>query len=767
MKFHSITFKLLFFIGCAFALTTVSVLALADIQLKQILDKSQESVYQKKIDGILGLLTDQVERLKKTGLVEAYEDDFKASAVKNLTRYSQDSNQNSFSTLVVLDGKGRIVMSRQRAAGSQAPIVIHSQGEILSSSRGNFNYTFKGKKHWCIFKRFAPWDWIIAYTLPLEIKYANARTFSTLLFFIMAGISLFATFLLSLVVTRFTKPITRLTRISTRMAAGNLDQEIDLAGKDEIGVLANSFSLMRDSIKEKISGLSRLGLIMESTSDLVSMATPEAGILYINHAGKKLLGWPEDTDVRTKQIPDLHPARAMEIIQTHGIPTAMEKGIWKGETAITGPDGREIPVSQVIMAHRSDTGELEYLSTIMRDITERKAYETELNKLRNYLSNIIDSMPSVLIGVDAGGRVTQWNKTAEKATGIKAATAHGKALSEVFPRMSPQMEQVAESIQTREVRHGRKNPRQSKGGTHYEDVTIYPLVTNGVEGAVIRLDDVTEKVRLEEMMVQSEKMLSVGGLAAGMAHEINNPLAGMLQTASVMERRLSCEKKIPANIQAAREAGTSMEAIQSFMKAREIPRMLETIHQSGLRVADIVDNMLSFARKGDAMVSPTSLEDLLDKTLGLAATDYDLKKEYDFKLIQIIREYQNNTPMVPCEKGKIQQVLLNILRNGAQAMQEAGIEQPRFIVRTRFHKENDRVCMEIEDNGPGMDEKTRKRIFEPFFTTKPVGVGTGLGLSVSYFIIKENHGGDMQVQSRPGAGSKFIICLPLERRLRS
>ena len=117
---------------------------------------------------------------------------------------------------------------------------------------------------------------------------------------------------------------------------------------------------------------------------------------------------------------------------------------------------------------------------------------------------------------------------------------------------------------------------------------------------------------------------------------------------------------------------------------------------------------------------------------------------------------------MPCEGAKIQQVLLNVFRNGAQAMQEEGVENPVFIVRTKFEKERQMVCMEIEDNGPGMDEKTRKRIFEPFYTTKPSGVGTGLGLSVSYFIITENHGGEMSVESTLGSGAKFIIRLPLE-----
>lgn len=123
--------------------------------------------------------------------------------------------------------------------------------------------------------------------------------------------------------------------------------------------------------------------------------------------------------------------------------------------------------------------------------------------------------------------------------------------------------------------------------------------------------------------------------------------------------------------------------------------------------------------------------------------------------------------MVPCKGAKIQQVLLNILRNGAQAMQEAMEKnneyKPKFILRLFRETEANMLCIEIEDNGPGMDEKIRKRIFEPFFTTKPVGDGTGLGLSVSYFIITEDHGGEMTVESTPGFGAKFIIRLPLEK----
>ena len=400
-----------------------------------------------------------------------------------------------------------------------------------------------------------------------------------------------------------------------------------------------------------------------------------------------------------------------------------------------------------------------------RFIMDRKRDEEDLRQLRNYLSNIINSMPSILIGVDRSGKVTQWNSEAQHEMGISSENAIGQPVEEVFPRLASEMGRIRQAMKTQQVLSELKKVRQGEGETRFEDMTIYPLISNGVEGAVIRIDNVTERVRIEEMMVQSEKMLSVGGLAAGMAHEINNPLAGMIQTANVLINRLDTNRKIPANQRAAEELGISMEDIHAFMEKRDVPRMLTAIHESGKRVADIVQNMLSFSRKSEALISTHYMDELLDKTLELAATDYDLKKHYDFRKIEIIREYEENLPGIPCEAAKIQQVLLNILRNGAEAMQESDTIEPRFVLRAMYEREQKFVRIEVEDNGPGMEEAVRKRVFEPFFTTKPPGVGTGLGLSVSYFIIVENHHGEIFVESQPGEGTKFVIRLPQERKI--
>jgi signal transduction histidine kinase len=299
------------------------------------------------------------------------------------------------------------------------------------------------------------------------------------------------------------------------------------------------------------------------------------------------------------------------------------------------------------------------------------------------------------------------------------------------------------------------------GDQRMVDLTIYPITTEGSDGAVIRLDDVTDRVRIEDMMVQSEKMMSVGGLAAGMAHEINNPLAGILQNLQVMRNRIT--HSTDRNISAAEAAGTSLEAIQTYMEERELIKMMDTISEAGRRAAKIVDNMLSFSRKDEAYFAPNDLEEIIERSIELASNDYNLKKRFDFRHIRIERDIEK-LDLIPCESSQIQQVVLNLLSNSAQAIAEQPNQTPAPRITVRLKAEEEMALIEIQDNGPGMDAETRKRAFEPFFTTKDVGHGTGLGLSVSYFIITENHGGSMNLTSAPGQGACFSIRIPFEHR---
>ena len=423
----------------------------------------------------------------------------------------------------------------------------------------------------------------------------------------------------------------------------------------------------------------------------------------------------------------------------------------------------------MVAMYRKPIGQVDFAASIMQVFAGRTAAELErmqatkeLVSARNLLENIINSTPSILVGIDAEHRVMQWNHQAEELAGIEAAQAHGRPLERVFPDLGPEMRHILESMGTDAVQRHQRVHCVVRDEPRMLDVTVFPITADNAAGAVIRLDDVTDRVRIEEMMVQSEKMMSVGGLAAGMAHEINNPLAGILQNLQVMHNRVS--QKTERNLDAAEKAGTSLDAIQTYMTDRGLMKMMESISEAGRRAAKIVDNMLSFSRKDEAHFAPNNLEEILERSVELASNDYNLKKRFDFRHVRIERDF-DELPPIPCEGSQIQQVILNLLSNSAQAMVDRpeGAPDPKIILSLK--KDGDTALIEVADNGPGMDAETRKRVFEPFFTTKEVGHGTGLGLSVSYFIITENHGGTMNVSSTPGHGSKFSIRIPFEHRM--
>ncbi|MFA5903630.1 MAG: cache domain-containing protein [Desulfobacula sp.] len=394
---------------------------------------------------------------------------------------------------------------------------------------------------------------------------------------------------------------------------------------------------------------------------------------------------------------------------------------------------------------------------ILKEEELRRAMQETVN-IQNMLKNITDSMPSALIAIDQDMKIIQWNKKIEKTTGISARSAEGRLLTDLLPFTPKETEVIEKTFregipytQTRVMETQEKEKR-------YEDITVYPLVTNTVKGAVIRIDDTTEKVRIEEMMIQSEKMMSVGGLAAGMAHEINNPLSGIIGNTDVLKNRILTD--LPVNVAAAEEIGVNFEHIKKYAEKRGLPTVLENIRQAGNRAAVIVSDMLSFSRMSSSSFSPSDITKLLDKTIELASTSYDLKKKFDFRKIKLTKKYETGMPVVMCDGSKLQQVFLNILSNGAQAMSETeSVRQPEFILE--IGHDTARAIIHIKDNGPGIPDNVRKRIFEPFFTTKGIGVGTGLGLSVSYFIITNHHKGTLEVESEPGKGAVFIIKIPI------
>ncbi|WP_373682493.1 ABC transporter substrate binding protein [Desulfovibrio sp. JC010] len=294
-------------------------------------------------------------------------------------------------------------------------------------------------------------------------------------------------------------------------------------------------------------------------------------------------------------------------------------------------------------------------------------------------------------------------------------------------------------------------------------ITMNARKTKAQDGTVIfegSVVDITQRKRNEQRMIQSEKMMSVGGLAAGMAHEINNPLAAIVSSVQNLQRRLN--RDTARNVKIAEECGVPYSAVMEYIERRGCAKILNGMYEAGMRAATIVRGMLSFSRKSDSDFEPRNLCSLMEGALNLVMNDYDFRRNYDFRKISIVKDFGSERLLVACDANEIQQVFLNLLKNGAEAMGDKSYspdDNPGFVLRC--YELADMAVMEIEDNGPGMDEGVRNRIMEPFFTTKNVGKGTGLGLSISYFIITDRHKGIMEVVSDPGKGTRFVVKLPL------
>jgi signal transduction histidine kinase len=203
-----------------------------------------------------------------------------------------------------------------------------------------------------------------------------------------------------------------------------------------------------------------------------------------------------------------------------------------------------------------------------------------------------------------------------------------------------------------------------------------------------------------------------------------------------------------------------MDLLDRYMRSRGLHGFIENIQQAAMRAADIIRHMLDFSRRSESRRKVCDLRAVMERSIFLAENDYDLKKNYDFRRMRIEWDCDDSPRLINCTETEIEQVFLNLLRNSAQAMASAVPEIGDPCMSIRIFDRGDMVVVEMEDNGPGMAPEVQRRAFEPFFTTKPPGVGTGLGLSVSYFIITRSHDGRMSLESSPGGGAKFTIELP-------
>lgn len=374
---------------------------------------------------------------------------------------------------------------------------------------------------------------------------------------------------------------------------------------------------------------------------------------------------------------------------------------------------------------------------------ERKAAEYE--RLKEFSENIVESINVGILAADLNDCVESWNTQIERLTGISREAAVGRPLAELFPAELCEMFRQARAQtgvqniykfvlpspakQTNGNGHGNGNGKgkPSEPPAHILNLAIAPLVSKDMRqiGRLIIFDDITDRDELERRLVQADKLSSIGLLAAGVAHEVNTPLAVISTYAQMLAKQISEDE--------------------------QKSKLLDKIAKQTFRASEIVNSLLSFSRTSPTEFVEVDVSKVIHETLNLV--EHQLKKwGIDVKL-----DAPGTMPAVKGNAGKLQQVFLNLFLNARDAMDSGG--------RLSVHvwSEDGFARIDVADTGQGIAPEHLERIYDPFFTTKAARKGTGLGLSVTYGIVRE-HGGSIEVESRLGAGSRFRVELPLARK---
>ncbi len=386
-------------------------------------------------------------------------------------------------------------------------------------------------------------------------------------------------------------------------------------------------------------------------------------------------------------------------------------------------------------------------SLLKEEIEKHLATTSRLRASEGYIKDILVSMPLMLVGLDEAGNITQWNRRAEDITGMKAEDVLGKNLWDAYPVITVSPDQVAEALKNNET----ITIKHSQRGQYCFDISIYPLQDQDETGVVILVDDVTKKILAENMLIQNDKILSMGELASSMAHDINTPIQSILFDLRSFQGMLS-------------DSSQSMHEAGSSGASEQLNQLLSHAYEKGEKVASIVQNLQDFARGRSDRIQRTNMVDLMEHTLELAGDVLSAPSGLSFRDIQIETSYEKDLPMIPCYVTELQQALLSLFRHAYDALGRANEPARQPVIRIQMNVSYDSFWIRIQHNGVGLSDEEQMHLFEPFVTkdSPDVDYDAAKRLSFAYFIITEQHQGYMAVTSDIDVGTTFHIQLLLK-----
>ncbi len=475
-------------------------------------------------------------------------------------------------------------------------------------------------------------------------------------------------------------------------------------------------------------------ILFENIQDVFYRSDTRGNVLLTSPSIFRVFGYkPEEiTGVNIADIFYYNPEERQKLVEI----LDREGFVEDYEIALKKKDGTVINVSTNSHFYYNKKGQIAGVEGLIRDITARKNAEAQIMAEKERLAVTLRSIGEGVIVTDTNTGIILINRVAEKLTGYTQAEAYGRKLSDVFMIADSRGKNLCDEIMNDllgscsiiEIESGLNlTNRMNKNILIALSASPIRDDTGSLTGTAIVFRDITEKQRMEDELLKTQKLESISIFAGGIAHDFNNLLTGILGNVSLCKHNMADKTKIQ--------------------------KRLDEIENASLRAKDLTQQLLTFSRGGTPIKKTTSIVGLVMESAKFVLSGANVKCEYFI---------DDNVSTIEADEGQMNQVFNNILINARQAMPEGG------IINIRIHNEktsrtddnsgaDDYVCIKIEDHGTGIPKENLQRIFDPFFTTKDKG--NGLGLATTYSIIKK-HDGSISVMSEPGAGTSFTILLP-------
>jgi len=732
-----------------FLTAAILVALLLHNHIRSVINTSQNTFYEQQIGFVVNALRQKEEQLRSMPAPQRFPEAFRESVLNDLQQtYYRGMSLETYPFIV--DQDGAILMHPSLVRGDRS---LHDtfSAQIVGMKSGVTGMVEHGEERHIFFNRFPAWEWIICWSVPEKITFADFTTLQGGMITILVVSILFMGILFAYFMNRMLRPISTLTGMANAISEGDMQKNIDILPDDEVGSLARAFVHMQEVIKEKIALLHRSEQkyreLVQHANSIILRWDKEGRILYLNDFGLRLFGFPSEEIIGRHVVGTI--VAETESTSGRDLPAMINDILLRPEAYVLNEnenickDGSRIWIQWSNNAILDEQGRFIEMLSVGIDISERKKAEKLLQENENRYRALFESAGDAILIRDENGVCIDCNRKALELFGCTRDQLVGLTPDFITPEFQPNgisSKVKAQELITKAIAGEPQTlewqVKCSDGQIRDVKAMVSSFAANEKKYVQSILTDITRQKRMEVELRQAQKMEGIGTLAGGIAHDFNNILSAIIGYTELAQMKIDQDS--------------------------ELAKDLAQVRKASERAKGLVRQILTFSRKQKQEDTVLQINLIVKEALKLIRSSIPTT-------IEIVQNLSTRAA-VRTDPTLIHQLIMNLCTNAYQAMLDTGgkLTVAMHEIDIDNHKtdlgttlpEGSYVRIDISDTGCGMNREVMARIFDPFFTTKEQGRGTGLGLAVVHDIVQGLNGA-ITVESEPGKGTTFHVYLPL------